>query len=221
MINKNIIDAVSPLKKRSKSYKGGTSEKKAATATSKRRAGFAKSTATSNKPGYNAQTKFKPTTKSAGPGKPATVPSPTKPYQFGPDGKLGPVTNNYITNTDSHDTENNTDIKVNGGGTPDTWEETTEVKELESYDDFWTTRIQSGDHSKGMKQYIKKHTKNGVPDYDAARKEWEIVSRKHEKSRNKNRETKTTRTKVKGTVGGPVIIKVKNTGSNHVGGTGD
>jgi len=198
MINKNIIDAVSPLKKRSKSYKGGTSEKKAATATSKRRAGFAKSTATSNKPGYNAQTKFKPTTKSAGPGKPATVPSPTKPYQFGPDGKLGPVTNNYI-NTDnsingSYNTDN--DATINGG-TEGHWEETTEVKELESYDDFWTSRIDSGDHSKGMKQYIKKHG----GDLDAARKEWEIVSRKHEKSRNKNRKTTTNRKYIKGTTG--------------------
>ena len=59
MIDKNTtINAVSPLK-RKKSYRGGTKVKKAATATSKRRGGFAKSTATSNKAGYNVQTRFK------------------------------------------------------------------------------------------------------------------------------------------------------------------
>ena len=196
MIDKNnVINAVSPLKKRAKSYKGGTKTKKAATGTAKRAAGFARSTATANKAGYNAQTKFKAIRGESAGGKPkaSSVPSPTKPYSYGPDGKLGSVTNNYnnIDNsvTDDHSTINT--ATVDGTGTPDTWEETTKVKELESYDDFWETRIKSGKHSKGMKQYIKKHG----GDLDAARKEWEIVSRKNEGKRNKNRKTTTTRTK--------------------------
>jgi len=187
MIDKNnVINAVSPLKKRTKSYKGGTKIKKAATGTAKRRGGFDKSTSTTNKAGYNVNTKFKAMRGESAGGKPlASVPSPTKPYKYGPDGKLSSVTNNY----------NNIDNSVNTatvGAPTDTWEETTKVKELESYDDFWETRIKSGKHSKGMKQYIEKHG----GDLDAARKEWEIVSRKNEKSRNKNRKTTTTRTKV-------------------------
>ena len=187
MIDKNnVINAVSPLKKRTKSYKGGTKIKKAATGTAKRRGGFDKSTSTTNKAGYNVNTKFKAMRGESAGGKPlASVPSPTKPYKYGPDGKLSSVTNNY----------NNIDNSVNTatvGAPTDTWEETTKVKELESYDDFWETRIKSGKHSEGMKQYIEKHG----GDLDTARKEWEIVSRKNEKSRNKNRKTTTTRTKV-------------------------
>ena len=200
MIDKNIIiNAVSPLKAKSnpKSYKGGTKVKKAATATAKRAGGFEKSTGTTNKAGYNAQTKFKAIRGESAGGKPAaSVPSPQKPYKYGPDGKLGPVTNNYINTdnsvTDDHSTVNTSN--VNGGGTPDTWEETTKVKELESYDDFWETRIKSKKHSKGMQKYIDKH--NG--DLDAARKEWEIVSRANESKRNKNRETTTTTKKTSG-----------------------
>ena len=195
MIDKNnVINAVSPLKKRAKSYKGGTKTKKAATGTAKRRGGFDKSTSTTNKAGYNVNTKFKAIRGESAGGKPkASVPSPTKPYKYGPDGKLGNVTNNYnnIDNsvTDDHSTINT--ATVDGTGTPDTWEETTKVKELESYDDFWETRIKSGKHSTGMQTYIDKHG----GDLDAARKEWEIVSRKNEGKRNKNRKTTTTRTK--------------------------
>ena len=195
MIDKNdILNAVSPLKKRTKSYKGGTKTKKAATGTAKRRGGFDKSTSTTNKAGYNVNTKFKAIRGESAGGKPtASVPSPTKPYKYGPDGKLGNVTNNYnnIDNsvTDDHSTINT--ATVDGTGTPDTWEETTKVKELESYDDFWETRIKSGKHSKGMQKYIDKHG----GDLDAARKEWEIVSRANEGKRNKNRKTTTTRTK--------------------------
>ena len=201
MIDKNnVINAVSPLKKRTKSYKGGTKIKKAATGTAKRRGGFAKSTATSNKAGYNVNTKFKAVRgESAGGKQPASVPSPTKPYNYGPDGKLGPVTNNYITNTDnSVKDSNNTDntATVNTSGDKGHWENqtTTELKELESYDDFWTSRRESGKHSKGMQTYIDRNTdKNGVIDWHKARKDWEIVSRKNEGKRNSSRK-KTTKT---------------------------
>jgi len=184
MIDKNnVINAVSPLKKRTKSYKGGTKIKKAATGTAKRRGGFDKSTSTTNKAGYNVNTKFKAMRGESAGGKPlASVPSPTKPYKYGPDGKLSSVTNNYNNIDNSVNT-----ATVSTSGTSDTWEETTKVKELESYDDFWETRIKSGKHSKGMKQYIEKHG----GDLDAARKEWEIVSRKNESKRNKNRKTTT------------------------------
>ena len=213
MIDKNnIINAVSPLKKRAKSYKGGTKIKKAATGTAKRRGGFDKSTSTTNKAGYNVQTKFKAIRGESAGGKPtASVPSPTKPYKYGPDGKLGDVTNNYnnIDNsvTDDHSTINT--ATVDGTGTPDTWEETTKVKELESYDDFWETRIKSGKHSKGMQKYIDKHG----GDLDAARKEWEIVSRANEGKRNKNRKTTTTRKLIKGNPKSSVTINQK--GSDH------
>ena len=213
MIDKNnIINAVSPLKKRAKSYKGGTKTKKAATGTAKRRGGFDKSTSTTNKAGYNVQTKFKAIRGESAGGKPtASVPSPTKPYKYGPDGKLGDVTNNYnnIDNsvTDDHSTINT--ATVDGTGTPDTWEETTKVKELESYDDFWETRIKSGKHSKGMQKYIDKHG----GDLDAARKEWEIVSRANEGKRNKNRKTTTTRKLIKGNPKSSVTINQK--GSDH------
>ena len=203
MIDKNnIINAVSPLKKRAKSYKGGTKTKKAATGTAKRRGGFDKSTSTTNKAGYNVQTKFKAIRGESAGGKPAaSVPSPQKPYKYGPDGKLGPVTNNYINTdnsvTDDHSTVNTSN--VNGGGTPDTWEETTKVKELESYDDFWTSRKKSGKHSKGMQTYIDRNTdKDGKIDWHKARKDWEIVSRANESKRNKNRETTTTTKKTSG-----------------------
>ena len=214
MIDKNnVINAVSPLKKRTKSYKGGTKTKKAATGTAKRRGGFDKSTSTTNKAGYNVNTKFKPIRGESAGGKPKapSVPSPTKPYSYGPDGKLGSVTNNYnnIDNsvTDDHSTINT--ATVDGTGTPDTWEETTKVKELESYDDFWETRIKSGKHSTGMQTYIDKHG----GDLDAARKEWEIVSRKNEGKRNKNRKTTTTRKLIKGTAQGSVTIN--QSGSTH------
>ena len=218
MIDKNnVINAVSPLKKRAKSYKGGTKIKKAATGTAKRRGGFDKSTSTSNKAGYNVQTKFKAIRGQSAGGKPAaSVPSPTKPYSYGPDGKLGSVTNNYnnIDNSvDDHSTINT--ATVDGGGDGGHWEEqtTTELKELESYDDFWETRIKSGKHSKGMQKYIDKYP----GDIDAARKEWEIVSRKNESKRNKNRKktTKTTKTWVadKNHPQGGVYITQK--GSKH------
>ena len=87
MINKNVItSAVSPLK-RKKSYKGGTKIKKAATKTAKRRGGFAESTATSNKPGYNVKTSFVARSGKAPTGT-KTVPSPQKPYSFDKDGKI-------------------------------------------------------------------------------------------------------------------------------------
>ena len=194
MIDKNdIINAVSPLKKRTKSYKGGTKIKKAATGTAKRRGGFDKSTSATNKAGYNVNTKFKAVRGQSAGGKPvASVPSPTKPYKYGPDGKLGNVTNNY-NNIDNSVTDDHSTINTVNAPS-DTWEEITKVKELESYDDFWETRIKSGKHSKGMQKYIDKHG----GDLDAARKEWEIVSRKNEGKRNKNRKTTTTKTRKNG-----------------------
>ena len=213
MIDKNnIINAVSPLKKRAKSYKGGTKIKKAATKTAKRRGGHDESTATKGKPGYNVQTKFKAIRGESAGGKPAaSVPSPTKPYSYGPDGKLSSVTNNYI---DDHSTINT--ATVDGGVDGGHWEEqtTTELKELESYDDFWETRIKSGKHSKGMQIYIDKYP----GDIDAARKEWEIVSRKNESKRNSSRSSKTTTKKVwvpnKSGKGGKYVIKQVGTVHN-------
>ena len=212
MIDKNdIINAVSPLKKRTKSYKGGTKIKKAATGTAKRRGGFDKSTSATNKAGYNVNTKFKAVRGQSAGGKPvASVPSPTKPYKYGPDGKLGNVTNNY-NNIDNSVTDDHSTINTVNAPS-DTWEETTKVKELESYDDFWETRIKSGKHSKGMQKYIDKHG----GDLDAARKEWEIVSRKNEGKRNKNRKTTTTRTKTSNGSGNNKYILSGSKGDNKI-----
>ena len=121
MIDKNtIINAVSPLK-RKKSYRGGTKVKKAATATSKRRGGFAKSTATSNKAGYNVQTRFKAmrgkAPASGSPESPA-APAPQKPYSFDKDGNV--VVNNYI-NTDGGTQNQNQEILINTDGTEGYW----------------------------------------------------------------------------------------------------
>ena len=220
MIDKNnVINAVSPLKKRTKSYKGGTKIKKAATGTAKRRGGFDESTSTSNKAGYNVQTKFKAIRGESAGGKPKapSVPSPTKPYSYGPDGKLGSVTNNYnnIDNsvTDDHSTINT----VNATGTPDTWEETTKVKELESYDDFWTSRKKSGKYSKGMQTYIDRNTdEDGVIDWDKAKKDWEIVSKANEGKRNKNRKTTTTRTKTSNGSGNNTYILSGSKSDNKI-----
>ena len=212
MIDKNdIINAVSPLKKRTKSYKGGTKIKKAATGTAKRRGGFDKSTSATNKAGYNVNTKFKAVRGQSAGGKPvASVPSPTKPYKYGPDGKLGNVTNNY-NNIDNSVTDDHSTINTVNAPS-DTWEETTKVKELESYDDFWETRIKSGKHSKGMQKYIDKHG----GDLDAARKEWEIVSRANEGKRNKNRKTTTTRTKTSNGSGNNKYILSGSKGDNKI-----
>ena len=114
MIDKNTtINSVSPLK-RKKSYRGGTKVKKAATATSKRRGGFAKSTATSNKAGYNVQTRFKYTRgqapASGSPESPA-APAPQKPYSFDKDGNV--VVNNYIDVAGGTNENINKNININ------------------------------------------------------------------------------------------------------------
>ena len=225
MIDKNnVINAVSPLKKRAKSYKGGTKTKKAATGTAKRRGGFDKSTSTTNKAGYNVNTKFKAIRGESAGGKPKapSVPSPTKPYSYGPDGKLGSVTNNYnnIDNsvTDDHSTINT--ATIDGSGDSGHWENktTTELKELESYDDFWASRIKSKKHSKGMQTYIDRNTdENGVVDYDKAKSDWEIVSRKNEGKRNSSRKktTKTTKVWVPNASGTGGKYVIKQSGSTH------
>jgi len=205
MIDKNTtINAVSPLK-RKKSYRGGTSTKKAATATAKRRGGFAKSTATSNKAGYNVQTRFKymkgNAPASAGNTEPAPA-APQKPYSFDKDGNV--VVNNYIdvaggTTTPKQKQDLDINIETGDPGTDGYWTyKDIEVKsKKESYEDFWDKRIGSEkDWSDGMKTYINRwKKKNPGMDADLTRggeiyKEWERVSIANKHRREDRTETK-------------------------------
>jgi len=147
MINGNItINAVSPFKKRSKSYKGGTGDKRAATTgktfagTKKhaRHGGFGKSTKSSNKPGYNIATHFVTPKEKTFPA--ATVssppPAPTKPYSFGPDGGI----NFHPTITVSPEFNNNPSFvnknaNANAGGTGKS--ETTTTTESSGHWEHW------------------------------------------------------------------------------------
>ena len=213
----NITNAVSPLKKKS-SYKGGTKIKGVATigktfAGTKmqlRHGGFGPSKGNKNKPGYNINTSFripnKPQRKAGTP-----PPAPAKPYGYGPDGQI--VFNPQITVQGSTINNNNEDININqnAGGTKDNTTETvttTEERELESYDDFWNSRIKDKSKwSKGMRQYLKGVDMNDPDAVEKARQEWERVSRKHAHKRNKGKKTKTvttTKTVNNGGVGGDV-----------------
>ena len=106
---------------------------------------------------------------------------------------------------------NNEDININqnAGGTKANTTETvttTEERELESYDDFWNSRIKDKSKwSKGMRQYLKGVDMNDPDAVEKARQEWERVSRKHAHKRNKGKKTKTvttTKTVNNGGVGG-------------------
>ena len=224
MIDKNTtINAVSPLK-RKKSYRGGTSTKKAATATAKRRGGFAKSTATSNKAGYNVQTRFKYMKGNAPASAGNTEPTPTtpsKPYSFDKDGNV--VVNNYIDvagGTTTPKQEQNLEIDIDGNpGTDGYWTyKDIEVKsKKESYEDFWDKRVGSEkEWSDGMKTYINRwKKKNPGMEADLTRggeiyKEWERVSKKYASSREERTETKRVRDKfVPGTKGSNNKVSVR------------
>jgi len=204
MIDKNTtINAVSPLK-RKKSYRGGTSTKKAATATAKRRGGFAKSTATSNKPGYNVQTRFKYMKGNAPASAGNTEPTPTtpsKPYSFDKDGNV--VVNNYIDVAGGTQPKQKQDLDINietgDPGTEGYWtyKDVTTTKKKEKYEDFWDKRIgNEKEWSDGMKTYINRwKKKNPGMEADLTRggeiyKEWERVSKKYASSREERTETK-------------------------------
>ena len=148
MIDKNTtINAVSPLK-RKKSYKGGTKVKKAATATAKRRGGFGRSTATSNKAGYNVQTRFKymkgNAPASGGSTKEPTN-TPSKPYHYDKNGNV--VVNNYIDvagGKDPKQKQEQTITTTTEDGTPGYWtyKDVTTTKKVggknrETYEEAW------------------------------------------------------------------------------------
>ena len=217
MIDKNTtINAVSPLK-RKKSYRGGTKVKKAATATSKRRGGFAKSTATSNKAGYNVQTRFKymkgNAPDAAGPTKEPTN-TPSKPYHFDKDGNV--VVNNYITTeggtAPKQEQSQSTEITTPGTEGYWTYKDVEVEVEKESYEDFWDKRIGSEkEWSDGMKTYINRwKKKNPGMEADLTRggeiyKDWERVSKKYAHTRTSRKETKRVKDKyVDGTKGSTI-----------------
>ena len=216
MIDKNtIINAVSPLK-RKKSYRGGTKVKKAATATSKRRGGFAKSTATSNKAGYNVQTRFKAmrgqAPASGSPESPA-APAPQKPYSFDKDGNV--VVNNYIDvagGTQSQD--QNLELNIDGTEGYWTYKDVEVEAEEETYTGFWDKRIKDEkEWSDGMRRHINRwKKKNPGIEPDLTRsgeiyKEWERVSIANKHKRTKRTETKRVKDKyIKGTKGKTIKI---------------
>jgi hypothetical protein len=80
---------------------------------------------------------------------------------------------------------NKTNTKVKTDVDQTNKNKTNQKQKLESYDDFWNKRIESGEHSDGMKKYIKKHG----GDLEKAREEWEYISRKYAHIRNKNRQS--------------------------------
>ena len=91
MIDKQILGGVSPLKAR-QSSRGGKNASKA-TATSKRRGGFAKSTGKRgaggpNVGGYNANTSFVAKNKWTPPASGGTAIIPDKPYSYDADGNM-------------------------------------------------------------------------------------------------------------------------------------
>jgi hypothetical protein len=135
MNSDSILGGVSPFKKKGKSYKGGTADKRAATvgktfAGTKmhaRHGGFGKSTVSSNKAGYNIATRFRVPDKMKFPSSPGSdkkgdVPSaPAKPYTFGPDGS---IQFNPVINIGGHTINNNPNFvnkpknaNINRGGT--------------------------------------------------------------------------------------------------------
>ena len=208
----NITNAVSPLKKRKSSYKGGTSRKSKATTgktfagtkMQNRSGGFGKSTATSNKAGYNINTSFripnKPERKDGTP-----PPAPTKPYTFGPDG--GIIFKPQITVNGSTVNNNNANINQNNtGGTQSNTTETvttTSERKLEGYDEFWNKRIKDKSKwSKGMQQYLKGVDMNDPDAVQKAKDKWERVSRKYAHLRNKNRKSSSSTTTTSSSSGG-------------------
>jgi len=135
MNGKDIIGGVSPLKvvKAKRSGKAA----KAATKTGKQRGGYAKVSKTSNRAGYNVNTRFKSRaawnkTGSGGTTSPkSTSPEPQKPYSYGPGG--GIIINNNPTNI-------NENINTLGGvgstPAPDP-SQTTKSEEITNQDMRW------------------------------------------------------------------------------------
>ena len=120
-IDKNtVISAVSPLK-RKKAYRGGSLYKSKATKTLKQHGGFGKSTATHNKPGYTASTRFRIPDKKTFPSNSSssTPPAPTKPYSFGPDGGINfhPIINIAGSTVNNNPSFVNKNANANAGGT--------------------------------------------------------------------------------------------------------
>ena len=157
MIDKNnIISAVSPLK-RKKSYKGGTKVKKAATKTAKRRGGFAESTATSNKPGYNVKTSF---VARGGKVPTGTKTAPQKPYSYDKDGNIqvNPMATKKWTDpvTDSATTER-TLKKSKSGVEIGSWDYDNDG--MPSYTQAWDKNLENvQDKYTSLKDYISKES---------------------------------------------------------------
>ena len=112
MNTENIEGGVSPLKAKRQSSRGGKHAGKA-TATSKRRGGYAKSKGKRgaggrNVGGYNVQTRFQPRKTPTAPSGGGTTKkeTPQKPYSFDEDGNV--VVNNYITTTGGTQTQTQT-----------------------------------------------------------------------------------------------------------------
>tara|TARA_R100000152_G_scaffold20463_2_gene14234 strand:- start:228 stop:1139 length:912 start_codon:yes stop_codon:yes gene_type:complete len=190
--------------KRRRGYAGKAGRKN--TATKRGRAGFSKAGPKGvNRHGYGALTRFKPRKMAdwTGPLSKATQPKTGtsdgggtgggnyiggtsgsaggNTYSMTIDNSVGAnafQTNNIVDNTPSGKV--NSQIIKENTKTTDLSKNKKEEKKRESYDGFWTSRVDDKSKwSDGMKHYINKH--NG--DLAAARIEWEEVSRKNEKAR--------------------------------------
>ena len=140
--NNKLLGGVTPLKKR-QGNRGGKAAG-AATATGKRRGGFAKASGGSggrNVAGYNVNTRFKAEPWQAPPGS-SSAPAP-KPAVVVDKNTGDVITNNYGGNTTSNNTTNNTttntntsEVDINSGGT----EEQVWVPEEKGSDGYYETK---------------------------------------------------------------------------------
>ena len=176
MNGKDIIGGVSPLKQVVKAKRGGKAAK-AATKTAKQRGGYGKVTPTTNRGGYNVNTRFKAreawkapgsggsTTKS---GTPSAEPS--KPYSYMPGG--GITINNNPTNINTNTVDKGSGEQtqtqsqsLNQEWVPGTKEEgywkETDSGSLESYKSVWNR------NKDGIQQKYKT-----LEDFTKAAEEW-------------------------------------------------
>jgi hypothetical protein len=170
MIDKNVtINAVSPFKKRSKSYKGGTKIKSKATRTLKQHGGFGKSTATHNKPGYTANTRFRIPDKKTFPSSGSSAPpAPTKPYSFGKDGGIvfNPIINVAGSTVNNNPSFVNKNANANAGGTGKS-ETTTTTESGGHWEHHKEKRVYKDEEKACNEARRKKHFANDQAGFDA------------------------------------------------------
>ena len=143
MGNADLIGGVSPLKKVVKARRSGSAGK-AATKTGKQRGGFDRVSKSSNRGGYNVNTRFKsraPWTPPASGGGGTAPTAPAKPYSHGPNGGIQIINSPNFANINQQGGDGTNTKTINStkqhAGSPEEghWEESTE--KLDSYKSTW------------------------------------------------------------------------------------